>query len=254
MHPSGHDWRRKKGNNNDADLNGDDADEALAVHTSQISNACLSDASGSRFGTNSCADESGEARVGDRLHHATVVQLLRVVDLGAAGHAAGVIVRDVLRVGANRRDDVAFHDLHVVDVVQQLEARRRDALHDLHGPRRVVGLVVLVIDLAVQHLEAERDAVLLGRRRDALEAGDAVGDSLAVGQAGAVAAEHHDVRNPRRRDERNHPLGVGDELVVVVGAIEADGNRAEAVGHRAVETVLLRRPAIPVSLSSSTDL
>ena len=34
-------------------------------------------------------------------------------------------------------------------------------------------------------------------------------------------------------------VGVGDELVVVVGAIESDGNLAEAVGHRAVEPVLL---------------
>ena len=118
----------------------------------------------------------------------------------------------------------------------------------------MVGLVVLVIDLAVQHLEAERDAVLLRRRRDALESRDAVGDPLAVGHARAIAAEHDDVRDPCRRDERDHTLGVGNELVVIVGAVESHRNGAEAIGHGALEPVLLRRTAQSCSLNSSTEL
>src|SRR5215510_13104544 len=122
-------------------------------------------------------DESSELQVGDRLHHPLVVQLLRVVDLVAARDAAGMKVGDVLDVRLDRGDHIAFHDLHMVDVVQDLQSRRRDALHHLRGPRGVVGMVVLVIDLAVQHLEAERNAVFFRRGRDALEACDAVGDA-----------------------------------------------------------------------------
>src|SRR5262249_45276614 len=51
-------------------------------------------------------DPTSESRVGDRLHDAPVVQLLRVIDFGATRNAAGMVVRDVLRIRANRRDDI----------------------------------------------------------------------------------------------------------------------------------------------------
>src|SRR4051812_27453003 len=76
-------------------------------------------------------DVAREPEVGDRFHHAAVVQLLRVIDLVASRHTAGVVMRDVLEVVPDRADHVAFHDLHVVDVVEELHPRRRDAFDDL---------------------------------------------------------------------------------------------------------------------------
>ena len=62
------------------------------------------------------------------------------------------------RNGANH---VAFHDLHVVDVVEQLEPRRADFLHELDAPGRVIAHVVVVIHLAVEKLHADGDLFLL---------------------------------------------------------------------------------------------
>jgi len=52
-----------------------------------------------------------------------VVQLLRLVDLGAAGDAASVVVGEEFVIAADGGDDITLHDLHVVDVVEQLEVR-----------------------------------------------------------------------------------------------------------------------------------
>src|SRR2546426_3297172 len=50
--------------------------------------------------------EPRESAVGDRRHDGVPVQLLRAVQLVAAGHAAGVEVRDPIPVVADGADDV----------------------------------------------------------------------------------------------------------------------------------------------------
>jgi hypothetical protein len=62
-----------------------------------------------------------------------VVQLLRVVDFVAARIAAGVEVPDPLEMVADIPDDVAVHDLGMVDVEQDLHARRAHARHHVHA-------------------------------------------------------------------------------------------------------------------------
>src|SRR6187397_3120705 len=66
---------------------------------------------------------AGEPRVGNRGAYGAIVQLLAVVNFVPARHATRMEVGDVRQVVANRADDISFHDLHVVDVVQQLHAR-----------------------------------------------------------------------------------------------------------------------------------
>ena len=83
----------------------------------------------------------------DGLHDRRVVDLLGVVDLVPAGHAAGVVMADVLVVLPDGGDDVALHDLHVVDVVEQLEPLGAHLLADLDAPRGVVAHVVGVVPL-----------------------------------------------------------------------------------------------------------
>src|SRR5687767_3453984 len=67
--------------------------------------------------------EPGEARIRYRLRNCPPVQLLSVIELVSPRNSARVKVRDVLDVVADGSDYIAFHYLHVIDVVQQLHAR-----------------------------------------------------------------------------------------------------------------------------------
>jgi len=60
----------------------------------------------------------------------------------------------------DRSNKITFHNLHVVDVVQQLHPRRTDGLTDPDSSGRPVALVVGMIDLAVQQLQVEIYAFL----------------------------------------------------------------------------------------------
>src|SRR5258708_346323 len=111
-------------------------------------------------------DKSSEPRVGDGRGDRVPVQLLRAVQLVAAGDASRVKMGDVIPVVADGADDVAFHDLHVIDVVQQLDARRANRRHDGHAERRAVALIIRMVDLAVQELEADGDALFFRERLD----------------------------------------------------------------------------------------
>ena len=153
---------------------------------------------------------------------------------------------------ADRPDQIAFHDLHVVDVVEQLHPRRGDRLHDRHAERRAIALVVLVVDLAVQQLDADRDAVILGDLLDAVEAGDAVGGRLLVAHAAPVAEERDDVGHLHRRGARDRRARSSDDRVVVGRDVQAVADRAAAgVAHRADEAVLARDR--PVRLLEQID-
>ena len=66
---------------------------------------------------------AGVSEVRDGFGDETVIQLLCVVDLMASRHAASMKVRDLLEVLLDIPADVAVHDLHVVNVEQQLDAR-----------------------------------------------------------------------------------------------------------------------------------
>jgi hypothetical protein len=112
-----------------------------------------------------------------------------------SGYAAGMEVADVSDVVANGVDDIAFHNLHVIDVVQQFHTRRIHALHHVDTPRRTVGLIVLVVDLAVQQLHAHRDAAIFGYLLDAAQPFDAIGLALFIAHAIAIAAERDHVGN-----------------------------------------------------------
>ncbi|KAG1166089.1 hypothetical protein G6F35_018400 [Rhizopus arrhizus] len=82
---------------------------------------------------------------------------------------------------ADGGDDVAFHDLHVIDVVEQAEVVRAEPLAQLHTPSGVVAQVVVMIDPGVQQLHHQHHAALLGMAEDALES------RLGIGHAPASA-------------------------------------------------------------------
>ena len=68
-------------------------------------------------------DEAAKVGGDDAAHHAVPLDFLSGVKFVAARNAAGVEVADPIDVFLNGADEVAFHDLHVVDVVEELDAR-----------------------------------------------------------------------------------------------------------------------------------
>jgi hypothetical protein len=62
-------------------------------------------------------------QIGDGLSYRVPIHFLRIVDLVTPGNAGAMEMRDVLDVVANGADQIAFHDLHVIRVVEQLHTR-----------------------------------------------------------------------------------------------------------------------------------
>src|ERR1700678_2612197 len=86
---------------------------------------------------------SGISQIRDSLCNKPVIQLLRVVDLVPAWHAASMEMRDPLKILLDVAADVSVHDLCVIDVVENLHARRVYALDNVHRPRDVIAHLIL---------------------------------------------------------------------------------------------------------------
>ncbi|MNU07446.1 hypothetical protein D3C72_2530380 [compost metagenome] len=67
---------------------------------------------------------------------------------------------DVCVVLLNGRNNVAFHDRHVVNVVEQLEVFGTNHFTKSCTPGCVVAHVVAVIDFAIEQLHDHRNAML----------------------------------------------------------------------------------------------
>src|ERR1700721_1340860 len=93
-----------------------------------------------------------------------IVQFLAVIDFMPSGDAAGVKMSDPIDVVADRTDDIALHDLHMINVVQQFHARRIDAAHHRNAKGGVITLISRMIDFAVEQFHADSDAMFFGER------------------------------------------------------------------------------------------
>ena len=65
-------------------------------------------------------DIPAKTAIGDSLHDTVPLNFLMVIQFVATWNSAGVEVGDPLDVVSDSTDEVPFHDLHVVDVIQQL--------------------------------------------------------------------------------------------------------------------------------------
>lgn len=97
---------------------------------------------------------------GDAAHDPIPLDFLSPVEFMAMRNAAGMEVSDPVDIFLNGGDEVAFHDLHVVDVVEQFDPRRVDRLDNLKAPGGVVTHVVVMVDFAVEELDTDGDAVV----------------------------------------------------------------------------------------------
>ena len=162
-----------------------------------------------------------------------IIQFLRLVNFRAARHAAGVVVVEVLMVLADGVAHVAVHDLHVVNVVEQLEPLGTDALDQFHAPRHMIALIILVIALAVQQFHAQRRIQFFRQRQNAFQAGGAILHALSHRRGRRDFRKNKSNARNRRRAVCLQPLFIsGHEFVVMFDAVERLRNAAEAVNRR----------------------
>ena len=102
------------------------------------------------------------------------------VEVLTSGVAGSVEVPDIIDVIGYIADQVALHNLHVVDVVEEFDSRR--AYRSAHGyaPGGSVALVVGVVNARVEQFHAKGDAFFLGRRGDPEQPLDAIGQAFFV--------------------------------------------------------------------------
>src|ERR1035438_648254 len=196
-----------------------------------------------------------EVQVGDGLGDEPVIQFLRLVDFLAPRIAAGVEVPDPLYMVADVAHDIAIHDLGVIDIVEDLDARRVDTPHDVDAPGDVVEHVVLVVDLAVEVLHADGDALDLGVGLNLVQKGHAVGGAFGIGHAFAIAAEGDDVGHPVGRGLIDGGMHQRFQLFVEVLAIERVRNGAAGSRriHGRSQAVLLEDRPVGRSLQVIAD-
>src|SRR5688500_6195629 len=172
-----------------------------------------------------------EPGLGDRARDCRIVELLRGIYLVPSRHAGSVIVTDVVVIVADGPNDIAFHDLHVVDVVQQLETIGADFLRQRDAPRRTVALVVRMIDPGVEKLHAYPHTMSRGGGRERRQTARTRVESLLIAQAVAISGEADQVRNPGGGGEWQCSLIGRNQPCMVLDPIEPAREPAERVGN-----------------------
>src|SRR5687768_14267975 len=172
-----------------------------------------------------------ESGLGDRARDCRIVELLRGVYLVPSRHAGSVIVTDVLVIVADGANDIPFHDLHVVDVVQQLETIGADFLRQRDAPRRTIALVVRMIDPGVEKLHAYPHTMSRGGGHECRQTARTRVESLLIAQAVAISREADEVRNPGSRGEWQCSLIGRNQPCVVLDPVETAREPAARVGN-----------------------
>ena len=88
------------------------------------------------------ADVAFVAGGGDRFHDRRIVEFLAVVEFVAAGNAGRMVMADVFVELTDARDHVSFHDLHVIDIVEQFQPWAADAADDFDRPFDLVAEII----------------------------------------------------------------------------------------------------------------
>ena len=69
-----------------------------------------------------------------------------------------MVMAKILVVLFDGGNNVTFHDLHVVDVVEQFQVGVSHFFKQLHAPFGMIALIILVVDFAVEQFHHERYA------------------------------------------------------------------------------------------------
>ena len=186
-----------------------------------MSTASRSEVRGSRVGTNSWA--TYPVKLVEAMPRMTPAQLTSWVSSSSWRPGTPPVWKCAshLMFSLDGADEIAFHDLHVIDVVEQFDALGRPtSSQTCDAPGGVVAHVVLVVALAVEELHADGDAVVFGDGFDSLEADDGVAGALFVGHAFAVAGEGDDVGDFGLGGEGDVFAEAGFDVGVVLDSVE----------------------------------
>ncbi len=183
----------------------------------------------------SCWDEflpeiALETCLADCRYDGGVVELLVFIDLVPSWVASSVVVRDVLMVLLDGADDITFHDLHVIDVIEELEVRGGKGFAELGSPAGVVTLVVGVIDFGVQELHDEDDPMFFGKRNERLESPRTVLEPSGVVESVSITREADYLWDFCLGGSRDELLIDCVESGVVLDAVESSLDAAESRG------------------------
>ena len=131
--------------------------------------------------------ESLVARLPDGFHDGGVVEFLRSVELVPARTTSGVVVRVVGGMLENVGHDIPLHDLHMINIAEELKARGTQLLAESQTPVAPITLVIGMIDSRIEKLHHQRHIVLFGECQKGFEPPGTVLKSFLVGQAFPVA-------------------------------------------------------------------
>ena len=109
--------------------------------------------------------------------------------------------------GAN---DVALHDLHVINVVEEFESITADRLAEFDAPRGAVAHVVAMVNLGVEQFHDDSDAACICKWCDATQPDGAVLESFGIRQSGAVTTEDDHLRNSGGGNFGQERFALGD--------------------------------------------
>ena len=171
-----------------------------------------------------------EARItcsGEGTGDGWVIELLAVTQFVTTGNPGGMEVGEVFDVLVNGGDDVALHDLHVIDIVEELETGMAQFLAEGDSPGGVITLVIGMVDLRIEEFHHENDLMLLGERQEAFQSGSAVVEPLLIRETVPVAAEGDDVGYACFCGGRDEVAVNLDQGVVVFATIKGALDAAE---------------------------
>ena len=142
-----------------------------------------------------------------------------------------MVVPNVLVIGANIANDITFHDLHVINIIEQLETLRSNPLGEIHPPRGMVTLVVLMIDLTVEQLHADGHLMFFGQAHDLFQTYGTILQTCFIVQPLPVTREANDVGKPCLGHLRDHALKAFNQLGMMLDPVESLGDAARTIGH-----------------------
>lgn len=168
-----------------------------------------------------------ESGVDDGFHDGWIVELLGFVDFMASWHAAGVVVGEVRVIAFDGCDDIAFHDLHVVDIVEELEIFRAHGLAEFHAPGAGIALVIRVIYAAIEQFHDQGDPVFFREGQGFFKAFCAYFEAIIIAQAVAIAGEDDDMSGAEVGGFFDVAFQSGGQSLVIFAAVKAFFDTAE---------------------------
>ena len=139
--------------------------------------------------------KSGVPKIGDRVRDESEVEFLFVVDFLAAGHTRYVDVADAVNVIAQGPRYVAIRDLSVVNIKQDFDARRIDALAHIQPPCHMIEDLIGTLvcsHLGVRNFHANVNVLLFGVALHAVQYRDSVIRAFFPGHAAPFAGDRNE--------------------------------------------------------------